>query len=145
MPSVKSIVLVGAQLATMGGILATSPWIARQSGWLALEVAGCALGAWAVLAMRIGNFGIFPEFREGHRLVTRGPYRWIRHPMYTAVLIAFSSLVADHFSWLRVAIWIAMAVVHIAKLTFEEKLLRSRFADYEAYSQRTKRLIPFVW
>ena len=145
MPSVKSIVLVGAQLATMGGILATGPWIARQPGWLGLEIAGCALGAWGVLAMRIGNFGIFPEFRDGHRLVTRGPYRWVRHPMYTAVLLSFGALVAEFHSWPRIAIWIAMAVVLAIKLTVEEKLLREHFPDYAAYSHRTKRLVPFVW
>ncbi len=145
MPSVKSIVLVSAQFAGMGGIMLTGPWLARHPAWLALQIAGCAVGAWSVLAMRLGNLHILPEFKADHQLVTRGPYRVIRHPMYTAVLMAFGALVADDFTWPRAGIWIALVVVHLLKLRFEEQILRAHFADYSDYARRTKRLLPFVW
>lgn len=145
MPPVKSIVLVTIQLSTMGGILLTAPWIAHKPAWLALEIIGCALGAWAVLTMRLDNLRILPEPGASHRLVTSGPYRWIRHPMYTAVLLSFGALAADFFTWPRAAIWIAMALIHVLKLTREERLMLARFPAYAGYAQRTKRLIPLVW
>lgn len=145
MPSVKSIVLVSLQLGAMCGLLVTGPWIARQPAWLALEIAGCVLGAWAVVTIRLGNFGIFPEVRADRRLVTHGPYRVVRNPMYTAVLIAFGALVIDSFTPLRAAIWIVLAIDLVFKIAAEEKILRERFPDYAEYARRTKRLIPFVW
>jgi protein-S-isoprenylcysteine O-methyltransferase Ste14 len=145
MPTVKSILLVTAQLSTMGGILLTGPWIAHRPGWLALEIAGCLLGAWSVFAMRLDNLRILPEPGANHRLVVHGPYRLIRHPMYTAVIMAFGSLVGDHFTGLRLGIWAALVAVHVLKLGYEEGMLRSRFPGYGDYTSRTRRLIPFVW
>ena len=52
-----------------------------------LWLACMALGLWALSANRPGNFNIRPEPKTDGQLVQTGPYRWIRHPMYTAVLL----------------------------------------------------------
>ena len=145
MTRVKSIILVTIQLSTMGGILLTGPWIAHDPVLLALEIAGCAIGAWSVAAMRPGNLRVMPELGADHQLVTAGPYRVVRHPMYTAVLIAFFALVADKFTTLRAAIALALFIVLVMKMRREEENLRARFADYAGYARRTKRLVPFIW
>lgn len=145
MPSVKSIVLVGAQLSAMGGLLLTGPWIASHPGWLALEAAGVLLGAWSVFTMRLNNLRILPEPGARHRLVVHGPYRVIRHPMYTAVILAFGALVGNHFTWPRVLVWVALVTVHVLKLGYEERILSARFPEYADYRRHTKRLAPFLW
>jgi len=139
----KARLLVALQLAIIAALLLTGPWIART--WLALEVAGGVLLLWAVVSMRLRQLQINPEVAAGAQLVTRGPYRWIRHPMYTGVLLAMGALVLERFTWERAMLWLALLAALLAKLMFEESLLNARFPDYAAYCRRTKRLLPFIF
>lgn len=83
---VKSFVLVTVQFACMAAILVPGPWVATQAGFFTVELVGVVLGTWAVMTMTVKNLAVLPEVKAGSRLVTHGPYRWIRHPMYAAVL-----------------------------------------------------------
>ncbi len=143
--SVRSYVLVGVQFVCMGAILLTGPWLAGHAGFFALELLGILLVAWAILTMRITKVNVFPEIRTGSRLVTNGPYRWIRHPMYTAGLMILLALVCEFFSYWRGFWWVLLSADLIAKLCYEEKLLREVFDDYEAYCLRTWRLVPWIF
>jgi protein-S-isoprenylcysteine O-methyltransferase Ste14 len=108
-------------------------------------MAGVLLGVWAVLAMRIPDVSILPEVRAGAQLVTRGPYSVIRHPMYSALLLVGLGLVLDAPSLLRWLLWLVLLVDLLFKLNYEERLLAGRFSDYQAYQQRTWRIIPFIY
>jgi len=109
---------------------------------LALAV---VLGVWTLGYNRLGNFNIRPELRRGARLITGGPYRHIRHPMYTSVLLGVGALVvADARPW-RIALLVALLVVLMAKAAREEQYLRAAFPEYAAYAARTWRFIPFVY
>lgn len=141
----KSYLLVAIQMATLLLIALTGPWIARHPVWLLVEVLGLAVGVWAVAAMRLGNFNIVPDIKPASRLVRRGPYGWIRHPMYTALLVVALALVLDAFSGLRLLLWVILLVDLLVKLHYEEELLTAHFADYAAYRQQTKRLLPWVY
>lgn len=143
--SVKSYVLVAVQFACLITLAMTGPVIARQPVWLALEVAGIALGAWAIIAQRFINFNVTPDVKVEGFLVQTGPYRWIRHPMYASLILIGIALVADTFSWLRLAILALLIVDLVVKLSYEERLLTSHYPTYVAYTQGTKRLIPFVY
>lgn len=110
----------------------------------ALGLGGIALGLWAVTCNRPGNFNIHPEPRARGQLVVHGPYRWIRHPMYTAVIAiaaACATLVGAGWAWLCVA---ALIAVLVAKATLEERALLDVHPDYGAYRARTKRFLPWV-
>lgn len=109
--------------------------------WLASVI----LGLWTLSANRPGNFNIRPEPRsEGHLIMT-GPYRWIRHPMYTSVLL----LAAGASTWLAdltgVVIWLALLAVLIAKARLEERWLVLRYPDYQTYRKGTWRLVPGLY
>lgn len=104
-----------------------------------------AIGIWAVAAMGIGNMNISPLVKDGATLVTSGPYRLIRHPMYLAVLLVIWPVIIDHFSLLRIAAGIILTIDLIVKMLFEESLLKEQFAQYEAYMKTTKRLIPLIF
>lgn len=140
-----SYMLVGVQFFCMGAILLTGPWFARHAGFFTLELSGSLLGLWAIFTMRITKVNVFPEVRTGSRLVTSGPYQWIRHPMYTAVLMIMLALVCESFSYWRGGWWVLLGADLIAKLCYEEKLLREVFDDYEAYCLRTWRLVPWIF
>lgn len=140
-----SYVLVGVQFACIVAILVSGPWIARQAWFLTLELSGILLAIWAILAMNVTKVNVFPEVRTGSRLVTNGPYRWIRHPMYTALLLTTLALVCESFSYWRGFWWILLSADLIMKLSYEERFLGEVFDDYEAYRLRTWRLVPWIF
>ena len=110
----------------------------------ALLVAGLAIGAWAISANRPGNFNIRPEPKEGGRLVTAGPYRWIRHPMYLAVLVTMAAFVAAG-DVAQAVLWLLLAGVLAAKAVREERGLVLAHPGYAAYRERTRAILPFVY
>ncbi len=56
-----------------------------------------------------------------------------------------AALVLEQFTWERAVMWLSLLAVLLAKLIFEESLLRTRFLDYASYCKRTKRLLPFIF
>ncbi len=134
--------LVAGQFLLMGIIALRSwppagPWPA----WLAVA-AGLALGLWALAAMRPGRFNIRPEPHPDGELVTRGPYRHLRHPMYSAVLLICGGLVWLPFDPLKPFSWLALALLLRAKAAYEESLLGRRYRDYPRYRAATGAFLP---
>ena len=81
--------------------------------------------------------------REDHRLVTSGPYRYIRHPLYTMGLLLFSSLSLIAANWFMMLGTVLAFVLVSLRLPKEEAALIEAFGDeYRAYMQRTGRFLP---
>ena len=143
--SVRSYVLVGVQFSCIVAILSSGPWIARHAWFFTLQLSGILLMAWAVLSMNLRHVNAFPEVKAGSHLVTNGPYQWIRHPMYTALLMTMLALVCEAFSYWRGFWWVLLSADLVVKLSYEERLLGEVFDDYEAYRLRTWRLVPWIF
>ncbi|MBI9034720.1 MAG: isoprenylcysteine carboxylmethyltransferase family protein [Bacteroidales bacterium] len=126
-------------------IAVTAPWIAISIPTLAIEFIGLFIGFWAVQAMGWRQVSIKPLVREGGQLITNGPYKYIRHPMYTAVLTTLTPLVLDYFSWYRLGMIIALLITLCIKCRFEENRLLEAYPGYEDYMKQTRRIIPFVY
>jgi protein-S-isoprenylcysteine O-methyltransferase Ste14 len=141
----KALLYVLVQFAALGGILVTGRLVAPAPWLLALEAAGLALGAWAILAMGVGRVSIVPTPRADARLVTSGPYAAIRHPMYTALLLFTLAQVLAAPSGLRAGLWLTLLADLLFKLEYEERLLKAKFPEYARYAERTRRLLPFVY
>ena len=112
----------------------------------------CAMAAgqllrWWSIATLGRLFTVNVAIREGHRLVTHGPYRWVRHPSYTAVLLFHVGAAACLGNVLSVIALVACSTAGllIRMRVEEDALLRGLGAEYAAYLQRTKRLIPGVY
>jgi protein-S-isoprenylcysteine O-methyltransferase Ste14 len=112
---------------------------------LAVGAGGLLLGAWALYANRPGNFNFRPEPREGGVLVTHGPYRWIRHPMYAALLLISAGLggVIDSFHGWMLSLTLLGAL--LVKASFEDRWMSEAYPDYSAYLSRTRGFIPFLY
>lgn len=115
----------------------------RWTGGGLLVVAGI-LGVAGAVALG-PNLTPFPRPRPGGRLVQHGVYRWIRHPLYTAVLagalgwsVIRGSLPAGLFT-------VGLAFLLAAKARHEEHWLRHHYPDYARYARRTWRFVPFVY
>lgn len=137
--------LVFFQLLFIGLLLVTGPIFNHLNLWLGIEVFGIILVAWALYEIKIANINVRPIVKDDAVLVTSGPYRLIRHPMYTATLLVMLPLVGEYFSFVRLAFLLALIVVFIFKINFEEKALLKHFSAYGNYMKKTKRIIPFVF
>ncbi len=142
----KGVLFVLGQFAGIAAIAFTGSWLAKHPFLLLLETVGIALGIWAIFAMRKSQLRVVPEVGKNASLITSGPYQWLIHPMYTAVLLTTLALVLDSFTWFRCIVWIALLVTLIFKLRYEEQQLHQKFGDFflEFVAQR-HRLIPFIY
>ena len=111
----------------------------------AFVLAGLLFALWA--RMRLGrNWSAKVVLKKEHELVTQGPYAWVRHPIYTGVLLmvagtAIAVGTPASLVGLTLVIWSAWI-----KLRLEEALMLEQFPDtYPAYQQRVKRLVPLLW
>ncbi|HKZ69521.1 MAG TPA: isoprenylcysteine carboxylmethyltransferase family protein [Anaerolineales bacterium] len=117
-------------------------------GWL--RWAGLALGyanlplLWWIEATLGKNFNTTLHLREGHTLVTTGPYRWVRHPMYTSLFIFTIALLLASANWLiGLPLVLSLIVIVVNRIDREEALMMEQFGDeYREYMKRTGRLLP---
>ncbi len=137
--------LVTIQFSAIALMAATGPWLASTWYLLLIELLGVALGVYAIIAMRIGNFNIRPIVKENGQLVTHGPYQLIRHPMYTSIILTLTPLLIEYFSWLRLVVMVVLLINLIIKQLFEEGLLKNHFSGYRDYMQRSHRMFPFIF
>ena len=137
------VVLQFGLLALLGWRAMAAPSaISVQVG--SLRAASGLLALWALAANRPGNFNIRPTPRHGGTLITSGPYRWIRHPMYTSVLLAAAAAAWNSFETVDALLWVALLGVLLGKAAIEERALVRRFPDYQDYRLRTTRLVPWL-
>ncbi len=137
-------ILVAIQFALIGWLV----WPFTPQAWsplaLAFAAGAVALGAWTLAYNRPGNFNIRPEPHARGKFVGGGPYRYVRHPMYSAVLLfAAAETTAYHDPWKVVASALLVAVL-LAKAVIEERHLAARYPEYAAYAARVRRFIPWV-
>jgi protein-S-isoprenylcysteine O-methyltransferase Ste14 len=110
-----------------------------------LTTAGLAVAVWARAALGRNWSGTI-AFKEHHELIQRGPYAYVRHPIYSGLLLmclgtAVASARLSSFAVLGLAL-----VLLVIKAHYEERLMMRHFPDaYPAYRQRVKGLIPGIW
>jgi protein-S-isoprenylcysteine O-methyltransferase Ste14 len=145
--SIASRLWVAAQFGVIAAMLACpAHWQPLRAAPLALAVAALALAAWVFAYNRPGNFNVRPEPKDGARLVTGGPYRLVRHPMYSALLLGCAALAAAAPDAPRLLGWLALLLVLRGKSALEERLLLQRWPqDYAAYRATTRRFVPWLW
>jgi protein-S-isoprenylcysteine O-methyltransferase Ste14 len=113
---------------------------------LAIMWAGLLLRVWAIASLGAA-FRTTVEIDEDQRLVDRGPYRWVRHPSYTGLMLITSGYGVVSATWPSLAAAIALPLVVLARrIQIEEQALVASMGDsYRHYQARTKRLIPGIW
>lgn len=134
-----------AVYAFAGSGFATLPRVLVYVG-LALIFAGVGLRQWAIAVLG-RYFSTSVRAVEGHRIVTRGPYRILRHPSYSGAIVTVLGIGLAGGSWEGILVALALALAAYGyRIHVEEAFLIDRFGtEYLEYRARTKRVIPYIW
>lgn len=138
---------VGAQLVLLVAIVAVpggddwSVTLGVDIVAVLLGLVGLGLGLWAVAYLGRG-LTASPLPNGAVDLVSTGPYRRMRHPMYLAVMAFALAVALRSANWAAVALFVALVGLFNWKARWEEERLHESFAGYEAYRARTGRFLP---
>jgi protein-S-isoprenylcysteine O-methyltransferase Ste14 len=123
--------------------------LVSAAGWvqwlgLAVTICGCAFAIWARTCLG-SNWSAMVTVKQNHELILRGPYTVVRHPMYSGFLLALAGTVIA-VGEVRAFIGLGLAfIAFFLKTVAEERFMRQEFSgEYARYSQRVRRLIPFI-
>ncbi len=117
-------------------------WLSLAADFLSL--AGILLVFWTIAVNRFAARTIRVE--EGQQVISSGPYRLIRHPMYTGFSLSQIAMPVGMASLVTLPLYLLLIVVYIVRLLNEEKVLARDLPGYTEYCRRTRwRLVPFVW
>jgi len=115
-------------------------------GGALLTVAGYGIGTWAMAVNEHFEATVRIQTDRGHRVVTAGPYRWVRHPGYVGALLGtLGAPLMLGSVWMLVPT-AAGVVLFVVRTWLEDKTLQRKLPGYRDYAQRTRsRLLPWVW
>lgn len=121
------------------------PLPAKLLAWLGLAAAG-ALIFWALATNTyLSRMARIQEDR-GQVVVSAGPYRYVRHPMYLGVILLFLGMPVALGSWWALLPGVAIGLLFVLRTAKEDRMLREELPGYPAYAQRVRsRLVPGVW
>jgi len=126
------------------GLLATNSLLARAPAGIAVQVAALLLMVWARLTFGRRSFHASADPTPGG-LVTTGPYRLIRHPIYTAASLFIWAGVLSNWSVLAGWLGVLLLVGAIVRMLCEERLVVAAYPEYRDYARTTKRMVPYVF
>ncbi|MFZ0963192.1 MAG: methyltransferase [Terriglobia bacterium] len=111
---------------------------------IAIQAAALLLMAWARLTFGGRSFHAAANPTAGG-LVTRGPYRYLRHPIYAAVLYFLWAGIGAHPSLTHILIALLASALLGVRMFAEEQFLRKEYPEYGDYARRTSRVLPFIF
>lgn len=110
----------------------------------AIVVLGLGFTVWARVVLGRNWSGIV-TVKQDHELITAGPYHWVRHPIYTGLLLAFAGSAIARGEWRGVLAFVIVFAGLWRKLKLEERWMIETFGDaYRRYREKVRALIPFV-
>ncbi len=139
------IAIVLAQFSLAAAIFVTLRWKPFCIVCYVIAAIGSMIAIWAWITMGLFRLRVMPDPSKHAVLLEHGPYRFIRHPMYSGLMIAAFGLVLTNPQPWRIITWLALVVVLIVKTRHEETLLIKHFATYKEYQSRTWRFLPWLY
>jgi protein-S-isoprenylcysteine O-methyltransferase Ste14 len=110
---------------------------------IALQVVGMLVVVWARLTFGMRSFHVLSTATQGG-LVTTGPYRFVRHPIYAGVLVILAGVLVGHHDIATLVPVACVALLLVVRIVAEERAVQRTYPEYAGYAKRTKRIIPWV-
>ncbi|CAH8282150.1 protein-S-isoprenylcysteine O-methyltransferase Ste14 [Mariniflexile fucanivorans] len=111
---------------------------------LIIQIASVGIMVWARITFGIKSFHVSSNATK-EKLITNGPYKWWRHPIYASIIYFFlACLIAFPNYKTFIAVLIIVFSTYV-RMLFEEKELIETFENYSEYSKKAKRIIPFIF
>jgi protein-S-isoprenylcysteine O-methyltransferase Ste14 len=124
-------------LAATGALFSSSVVV------IAAQLLAVGIAIWARRSFPTKTFRV-DATRSAETVIRRGPYRLIRHPMYSAALLFIWAAVLSHLSLWTMAIGGVVTMIAARRVVFEERFLRDRYPEYAPYAQVTKAIVPYL-
>ncbi|MBZ5658864.1 MAG: isoprenylcysteine carboxylmethyltransferase family protein [Acidobacteriia bacterium] len=124
-------------LAATGNLFSSSVVV------IAAQLLAVSIAIWARRSFPTKTFRV-DATPSAETVIRRGPYRLIRHPMYSAALLFIWAAVLAHLSTWTAAIGAFVTIIAALRIVFEERFLRDRYPDYAGYAQVTKAIVPYL-
>jgi len=105
---------------------------------------GLSFGLWALNHNQLGNFHIRPKLKENSQLITTGIYQFIRHPMYSSVIIMMFAVLISTPSVIEIILFTLLIAVLVLKALKEESLWMDHDETYNEYRKKSKLFIPYI-
>lgn len=142
----KSRILVFIQFSTIFlMILPLGGGVQNLYSALAIIIIGIAIGLLAITAHTPGSFNIRPDIKENSVLVSHSIYKYIRHPMYSSVLLSMFGVLVLYANIYVSVLYSILLINMLTKMFYEESLWHSKDESYKEYTKTTYRLIPYIF
>jgi protein-S-isoprenylcysteine O-methyltransferase Ste14 len=125
------------------GLIALRAFVGKGPVALTIQVCAIFLMLWARLTFGFRSFHFTANPTQGG-LITNGPYRFVRHPIYAAVIYFIWAGAISHVSIYGIVLAMVATAALAVRIAAEERLLVDCYPEYTAYASRTKRIIPFL-
>ena len=139
---VASFAAFGLMVAGLAVLIVRHQLLAGHAVGLGVQVLAAVLMVSARLTFGLRSFHLTANTTAGG-LVTSGPYAWIRHPIYAAILYFVWAAAFDH-GGLALAAAVLVTIGAAIRIVAEESFLRATYPEYATYSARTRRVVPFL-
>jgi protein-S-isoprenylcysteine O-methyltransferase Ste14 len=144
MPKNLSIVGYVGMIGGLLGLLVTRNFFSSSPLLISLQVIALLLFLWARVALGRRSYHVVADPTEGG-LMTGGPYRYIRHPIYAAMCLFAAAGAAGHWSWSAGLCGGLVLSSAVLRILCEEALVAARYPEYAQYKATTWRMIPYVY
>ena len=136
--------LVFSQFSLIGFMIIFSKGVLHSTAGITVLLLGAAIGLWAIAYNKTGNFNIRPVLKDGCTLIMTGPYRFIRHPMYTSVITMMLGVLVSTPTLLELTMFAMLILTLYLKARREEHLWCGHNEEYLNYRKNTKLFIPYI-
>ena len=140
---IYSLVTFGFAVLGLTFLIFTRQLLSTNLIGMIFQVLAAGLMIWARITFGIRSFHASANTTSG-KLVTNGPYKWLRHPIYAAIIYFVWIGVFSHIFIDAIAVATLISVSLIARMLLEEKFLKSEYGEYKTYSKHAYLLIPFL-
>lgn len=144
-PRVRTLIATAALVACIAVLYAENALLSHEPFTLGAQIAAVLFMLWARFTFGMRSFNATAAPTAGS-LVTHGPYAIVRNPIYASILVYFVASLIARPTWIHAGLLAVATIAVCVRVFAEERELRATYgAEYDAYAQRVKRLVPFVF